>query len=97
MSLLNAFKIVKDEGMKTFGHVLKEKLAERKDDNYRYWQIIKTTEKSIKDSYKDVTELDVDLIDLTNIRERLLPFEAIIAIFSAVISASIITISFSVT
>lgn len=69
MSLLNAFKIVKDEGMKTFGHVLKEKLAERKDDNYRYWQIIKTTEKSIKDSYKDMTDLDVDLIDLTNIRE----------------------------
>ncbi len=69
MSLLNAFKIVKDEGMKTFGHVLKEKLAERKDDNYRYNKIIKNTEESIKDSYKDVTELDVDLIDLTNIRE----------------------------
>lgn len=69
MSLLNAFKIVKDEGMKTFGHVLKEKLAERKDDNYRYQQIIKNTEESIKASYKDVTRLDVDLIDLTNIRE----------------------------
>ncbi|SEG02284.1 glycosyltransferase family 2 protein [Lachnospira multipara] len=67
--LSNGIKIIKNEGLRTFGHVLKEKLAERKDDNYRYWQIIKTTEKSIKDSYKDVTELEVDLIDLTNIRE----------------------------
>ncbi|WP_051195527.1 glycosyltransferase family 2 protein [Lachnospira multipara] len=67
--LSNGIKIIKNEGLRTFRHVLKEKLAERKDDNYRYWQIVKTTEKSIKDSYKDVTELDVDLIDLTNIRE----------------------------
>lgn len=67
--LSNGIKIIKNEGLRTFRHVLKEKLAERKDDNYRYQQIIKTTEKSIKDSYKDVTELDVDLIDLTNIRE----------------------------
>ena len=67
--LSNGIKIIKNEGLRTFRHVLKEKLAERKDDNYRYWQIIKTTEKSIKDSYKDVTKLEVDLIDLTNIRE----------------------------
>lgn len=67
--LSNGIRIIKNEGLRTFRHVLKEKLAERKDDNYRYQQIIKTTEKSIKDSYKDVTELDVDLIDLTNIRE----------------------------
>jgi len=73
MSLLNAFKIIKNEGMKTFGHVVKEKLAEREDDNKRYYRIIKTTETGIKDLYKDQTETNFDLINVSAVKsiERL--------------------------
>ncbi len=67
MSLINAFKIIKNEGMSTFGHVLKEKMAEREDDNRRYNRIINTTEKEIKECYKNVTESIFGMVDLTDI------------------------------